>query len=93
MIAPITHKLLLIWIGFVAVLLARYIAHNLATRRTLRKVPGPKLSRLLWGEEWDLFHSKPGSLYVDWHDRFGSVVAFAGAFGVSHTKPSLLTWF
>ncbi|PPQ63711.1 hypothetical protein CVT24_004291 [Panaeolus cyanescens] len=81
MLAPLIQKLSLVWIGFTTVLLAHYIVHTLGTHRTLRKIPGPAVSTLLWGEEWDLFHSKPGSLYVNWHGRFGRVVSFTGAFG------------
>lgn len=55
----------------------------MSTRLIFRSIPGPEPSSLLWGEEWELYHGVPGSLYLDWHKRFGRLVAFSGAFGVS----------
>ena len=77
------HNLSLIILGFTLVILIRHVLHAMSTRLVLRSIPGPKPSSLLWGEEWELYHTVPGSLYLDWHKRFGKLVAFTGAFGVS----------
>lgn len=77
------HKLFLIILGFTFVILSRHVLHTMSTRLIFRGIPGPKSSSFLWGEEWELYHRVPGSLYLDWHKRFGKLVAFTGAFGVS----------
>lgn len=59
--------------------------NKLRTHFLLRRIPGPPQSSFIWGEEWELYHSTPGSLYSSWHKRYGSVVRFSGAFGV-HLK-------
>lgn len=79
----IFHNLSLVIVGFTFVVLTRHVLHTMSTRLILRGIPGPKPSSFLWGEEWELYHSVPGSLYLDWHKRFGKLVAFSGAFGVS----------
>ena len=79
----VIHKLSLVILGFTLVILARHVLHTISTRLIFRSIPGPKSSSLLWGEEWELYHRVPGSLYLDWHKRFGKLVAFTGAFGVS----------
>lgn len=79
----IFHKLSLIILGFTLVVLVRHILYTMSTRLILRGIPGPKPSSFLWGEEWELYHRVPGSLYMDWHKRFGKLVAFTGAFGVN----------
>ncbi|KAF8922183.1 cytochrome P450, partial [Mucidula mucida] len=79
--------------GFIR--LARAVAHWIAVRNTLKNVPGPRSPSWLWGHEWLLYHSPPGSHYVDWHKRFGKVVKFAGAFGhqvLSITDPRAVTY-
>ncbi|KAL1749159.1 cytochrome P450 [Schizophyllum fasciatum] len=53
--------------------LAKYLIHTLSARSVLRCVSGPPSSSLIWGEEWDLFHTAPGSRYLTWHKRFGQV--------------------
>lgn len=77
------YKLALILLGFNAVILTRYLIHAASTRRGLHLVPGPATSSFVWGEEWELYCRAPGSLYSDWHERFGKLVTFTGAFGVS----------
>lgn len=73
---------LYIFIGFISLIIARYLIHVIHVRHTLRKIPGPPSSSLLWGEEWELYHDAPGSHYLKWHQEFGKVVKFSGAFGV-----------
>ncbi|KAG5646052.1 hypothetical protein DXG03_004475 [Asterophora parasitica] len=53
----------------------------LKTRLALKHIPGPRPSSGLWGEEWELYHSLPGSAYLRWHKDFGKVVKINGAFG------------
>jgi len=79
------YNITLLLLGFNVVVVARHILHAFLVRRTFNHVPGPIPPSLLWGEEWDLYHSLPGSLYFNWHKRFGKVVAFTGAFGVCHS--------
>lgn len=69
--------------AFICVYLIRAIYRQVFVRIALRHVPGPNRSDFIWGEEWRLYHTEPGSLYVDWHKEFGQVVKFTGAFGVS----------
>jgi hypothetical protein len=63
--------------------LARIAFGKVRTHLLLKRIPGPPVSSYLWGEEWELYHSAPGSLYTSWHKRYGSVVRFSGAFGVA----------
>ena len=90
------YNITLLLLGFNVVVVARHILHAFLVRRTFNHVPGPTAPSLLWGEEWDLYHSLPGSLYFNWHKRFGKVVAFTGAFGVCHSliqlDCSLICW-
>lgn len=72
-------KLFLLSLGFLIVFVSRYIFHLLLTRRVLSRIPGPPPSSLLWGEEWNLYQSAPGSPYIEWHKRYGKVVKFSGA--------------
>ena len=62
---------------------ARIAFDKVQAHLLLRRIPGPPVSSYLWGEEWELYHSAPGSLYTSWHKRYGSVVRFSGAFGVA----------
>ena len=82
MLLHIVYKLSLIFAGFSLALLTRYILHCVAIRRAFRHLPGPPPSSLVWGEEWKLYTRIPGSLYTDWHGRFGNLLVFTGAFGV-----------
>ncbi|KAL1704429.1 cytochrome P450 [Schizophyllum commune] len=68
----VLHAALLL-LTFVLVSVARYLIHILSARSVLRRVPGPSPSSWLWGEEWDLFHTAPGSRYLSWHKHFGKV--------------------
>jgi hypothetical protein len=68
--------------GFILVSVARFVVHTIVARVSLQHIPGPIPSSYIWGEEWVLYHSIPGSPYVAWHKQFGKVVRFAGAFGV-----------
>jgi hypothetical protein len=54
----------------------------ISARLSLRHIPGPTPTSLIWGEEWNLYHNAPGSHYLEWHQQFGKVVKFRGAFGV-----------
>lgn len=82
MVWNIFTKAIFLYLGCLVVLLLRYSIHLFSVRRTLRHVPGPRSSSLFWGEEWLLYHTLPGSHYVRWHQRFGKIVKFTGAFGV-----------
>jgi hypothetical protein len=86
MLISILYNLALIALGFNLFILARYVLYSVSMSRSFRHIPGPKAPSLLWGEEWDLYHSSPGALYIDWHDRFGKLVKFTGAFGVRFSK-------
>ncbi|KAJ6626885.1 cytochrome P450 [Mycena sp. CBHHK59/15] len=59
----------------------KFIVHLISACIFLRQVPGPISTSLLWGEEWNLYHSAPGSHYFQWHQQFGKVVKFRGACG------------
>ncbi|RDB29638.1 hypothetical protein Hypma_015131 [Hypsizygus marmoreus] len=67
--------------GFTFVCLLRFAVHCITAHLALRHIPGPPSSSFLWGEEWILYHSLPGSAYIRWHAQFGKVVRFSGAFG------------
>ncbi|KAJ7693587.1 cytochrome P450 [Mycena rosella] len=60
---------------------AKFIVNFISSRLSLRHVPGPTSTSLLWGEEWNLYHDTPGSHYLEWHRQFGKVVKFRGACG------------
>ncbi|KAJ7630498.1 cytochrome P450 [Roridomyces roridus] len=75
MLALISFSLVL------TVVLFRLVVHSISARNALRNIPGPVPSSLLWGEEWDLYHKPPGSLYLKWHQRFGKVLKFRGSCG------------
>ncbi|KAG6837898.1 hypothetical protein H0H93_013051 [Arthromyces matolae] len=64
-------------------------------RLTLKHVDGPRPSSIVWGEEWLLYHSLPGSAYLAWHKAFGKVVKVRGAFGhqiLSITDPRAISF-
>ncbi|KAK0455909.1 cytochrome P450 [Armillaria borealis] len=95
MVWNIFTKAIFLYLGCLVVLLLRYSIHLFSVRRTLRHVPGPRSSSLFWGEEWLLYHTLPGSHYVRWHQRFGKVVKFTGAFGhqvLSITDPRAISY-
>jgi len=87
------HMSLLLAAGFLGVCALKYIVHLVSVHRILAHVPGPKRSSIIWGEEWLLYHSRPGSHYVKWHSQFGKVLKFTGAFGVTCTLESCLHVF
>jgi hypothetical protein len=64
----------------------KFVFHLISARFALRRIPGPKSSSLIWGEEWRLYHNIPGTLYTSWHREFGKIVKFSGAFGVRQLK-------
>lgn len=66
----------------ICVCVFRFIYRRVLVWIALRHVRGPKPSSIIWGEEWKLYRNEPGSLYVDWHKKYGKVVKFSGAFGV-----------
>lgn len=74
---------LIFCLGFVFVSFTRSAVHIIRERVALRNIPGPAPSSFLWGEEWVLYHGTPGLPYATWHKKFGKVVRFTGAFGVS----------
>ncbi|KAG6919563.1 hypothetical protein DXG01_004226 [Tephrocybe rancida] len=74
---------LIVFSGLVLISLFRIVLRFINVRIALKQVLGPRPSSLLWGEEWVLYHSPPGSAYLEWHKEFGKVVKFSGAFGVS----------
>jgi hypothetical protein len=76
--------------AFICVYIIRVIHRQISARFHLRRVPGPKSSSIIWGEEWRLYHNRPGSLHVEWRREFGKVVKFTGAFGVNITYFKIL---
>ncbi|KAF9269922.1 cytochrome P450 [Marasmius fiardii PR-910] len=68
-----SHPLLLLAGVFTVGSIARLLFHNFSVKRSLRVIPGPKSSSLLWGEERVLYHSEPGSQYTEWHREYGTV--------------------
>jgi hypothetical protein len=82
MLATLLYKLSLFLFGFNLFLFARCAFQAVSVRNILRHLPGPQSSSVLFGEEWELYRTTPGSRYVEWHSAFGKVVKFNGAFGV-----------
>ena len=82
LVNPLLANAFLLALAFLLVDLTRLAYQSINSRRILRHVPGPPPSSFLWGEEWRLYNSIPGSLYATWHNQFGKVVKFRGAFGV-----------
>lgn len=85
MFATLLYKLSLFLFGFNLFLITRCLLQILSVRTLLYNLPGPKASSLLFGEEWELYRTTPGSRYLEWHTSFGKVVKFNGAFGVGAT--------
>lgn len=83
MLIFLLFKAFTVLVGFLSVALTKIAIHRYHLWRSLRDVPGPSITSYIWGEEWTLFHGVPGSLYIDWHRKYGKVVKFTGAFGVS----------
>ncbi|KAH7914468.1 cytochrome P450 [Hygrophoropsis aurantiaca] len=83
-------------IAFIFVYIVRFVQQRLSAVLILRHIPGPKNSSWLWGEEQNLYYSSsPGSLYLEWHRRFGRVIKFTGAFGhqvLSITDPRAVSF-
>ncbi|PFH54737.1 hypothetical protein AMATHDRAFT_134704 [Amanita thiersii Skay4041] len=82
-------------IAFSAISLAKSFVGIAYRRFVLRHVPGPPPPSLLWGEEWHLYTSHPGSLYSSWHKNYGKVVRFSGVFGhqiLSIIDPSAISF-
>lgn len=77
------RSILFLGLAFIVVYFLKLIWRLVTVRFVLRHIPGPKASSLLWGEEWCLYHNTPGSQYAAWHNEYGKVVKFTGAFGVS----------
>ncbi|KAL0950665.1 hypothetical protein HGRIS_007450 [Hohenbuehelia grisea] len=73
----------------------KYLAHVLTVRFAIRRVPGPSTSSLLWGEEWKLFKDIPGVHQHNWHNQYGRILKFSGAFGhqiISITDPRAISF-
>jgi hypothetical protein len=82
MLATLLYKLSLFLFGFNLFLFTRCAFHAISVGNSLRHLPGPEASSFLFGEEWELYRTTPGSRYVEWHSTFGKVVKFNGVFGV-----------
>jgi len=82
MLATLLYKLSLFLFGFNLFLFTRCTFQAISVRNILRHVPGPEPSSILFGEEWELYRTTPGSRYVEWHSTFGRIVKLNGAFGV-----------
>ena len=82
MFATLLYKLSLFLFGFNLFFITRCVFQIYSVRNILRNLPGPEPSSLLFGEEWELYRTTPGSRYLEWHRSFGKVVKFNGAFGV-----------
>lgn len=79
----------IICLAYVLLFLLKTSLRFLKARLALKHIPGPRPSSLVWGEEWLLYHSLPGSAYLSWHKIYGKVVKFTGAFGVSNAYPDI----
>ncbi|KAH7104721.1 cytochrome P450 [Auriculariales sp. MPI-PUGE-AT-0066] len=66
--------------AFVSVWLLR-LALRFHKYRSFRHIPGPPVGHLVWGHEWQMYNSPPGSLYADWAQKYGRLVQFDGCFG------------
>jgi hypothetical protein len=82
MLAALLYKVSLFLLGFNLFLFTRYAIQAVSVLNILGHLPGPEASSVLFGEEWELYSTVPGSRYVEWHSAFGNVVKFNGAFGV-----------
>jgi hypothetical protein len=67
------------------VIFARYALHTYRTRRAMKNIPGPPSASLIWGQSKELYFSTPGSHWSRWHSKYGRVLKFDAAFGVSLT--------
>ncbi|KIM84674.1 hypothetical protein PILCRDRAFT_96778 [Piloderma croceum F 1598] len=79
----------------ICVCVFRFIYRRVLVWIALRHVRGPNPSSIIWGEEWKLYCNEPGSLYIDWHKKYGKVVKFSGAFGnqmLSITDPRTIAY-
>ncbi|KAG7090808.1 hypothetical protein E1B28_009892 [Marasmius oreades] len=91
----ISSYLLLVAAFFIGIHLTRSLLHYFSVKRSLRSIPGPNPSSILWGEEWALYHTAPGSQYVKWHREYGKIVKFRGALGhqaLSIIDPRAITY-
>jgi hypothetical protein len=91
MLATLVYKISLFLFGFNLFLFTRCAFQAISVRNILRHLPGPEASSILFGEEWELYRTAPGSRYVEWHSRFGKVVKFNGAFGVGTALQDAIT--
>jgi len=93
MLATLLYKFSLFLFGFNLFLVTRCALQAISVRNAICHLPGPKPSSVLFGEEWELYRTTPGSRYVEWHSTFGKVVKFNGAFGVGAvlSKTTLLS--
>ncbi|GLB36521.1 putative cytochrome p450 [Lyophyllum shimeji] len=95
MLEKVISNLTIFCLGSVLASLLRSIVQFVKARVVLRHIPGPPPSSSLWGEEWVLYHSLPGSPYLRWHRQYGKVVRFSGAFGhqiLSITDPRAISF-
>jgi hypothetical protein len=83
MLWQLLSSILIFHFGILLISFTRFVVHAIFERVILRNIPGPAPSSFLWGEEWDLYYGAPGLPYAIWHKKFGKVVRFSGAFGVS----------
>ena len=90
MLATLLYKISLFLFGFNLFLFTRCAFHAISVRNILRHLPGPEASSILFGEEWELYRTTPGSRYVEWHSTFGKVVQFNGVFGVGTTPSTIM---
>ncbi|KAK7064620.1 cytochrome P450 [Favolaschia claudopus] len=67
--------------ALVTFVVGKFMVHWISARFYLRYIPGPPSSSFIWGEEWNLYHDPPGAHYLEWHQQYGKVVKFRGAFG------------
>ncbi|KAJ3910411.1 cytochrome P450 [Lentinula edodes] len=94
MISPVLYPALVLG-AVTTYLFCRFVEHLVSTNLALQHVPGPRPSSFIWGEEWLLYHSTPGSYYVRWHQQHGKVLRFTGAFGhqvLSITDPRAIKY-
>lgn len=88
-------KIEIICLGILVMCLLKHVIRFFQARLALKWIPGPQASSLIWGEEWQLYYSLPGSPYLKWHKEFGKVVRISGVFGhqiLSITDPCAISF-
>ncbi|GAA5968939.1 hypothetical protein JCM3765_002935 [Sporobolomyces pararoseus] len=83
---PISHPFYSLLFGILAIvpLTALWIAYSIfigPLRSSLRDVPGPKPDHLLWGNMERIFGSEPGTVHIEFNEKYGGAVRYHGLLG------------